>query len=332
MRRSVTKALLLVAAVSALGGWVALRERTPTPEDCTEVPTFAGREKCLRDILVATTRDSGPAGAARRLDDILREHPSLTDVCHQPSHAVAANSTTPVQEEMIGHLESEELRVCDWGIIHGLLDRYADAGTLKDVVALLGHCETLEDPGARSGCGDSVGHALYETVGEFSRAAEACTLHPKVLDACVSGVFMQFFSPVAPSDKGDQLGSAVPVDTLPELCRSVVGDVRTSCQRATYYAYSQILGPIRYRMSKSDRPGKVFVDEFLPGYLQGMAFCESHGGPGGAGCAEDLSRMTLQLLLPFDDPDLLGAVCDVAPRDSEAFCRTVATNLRAAAN
>lgn len=328
MKGSVARTLLLVAGVAALGGWVALRERAPSPEDCTEVPTFAGREKCLRGILVTTTRDSGPVAAARQLDGILREYPSLTDVCHQPSHAVATNSTTPGEEEMIDYLDSEELRVCDWGIIHGLLDRYADAGTLEDVVVLLGHCATLDDPGDRSGCGDSVGHALYETVGEFSGAAEACTLHPKVLDACVSGVFMQFFSPVAPSDKGDQLGSAVPVDSLPELCRSVGGDVRTSCQRATYYAYSQILGPVRYRMSKSDRPGNVFFDEFLPVYRQGVAFCESHGGPGGAGCTEDLNRMTLQLLLPFDDPVLLEAVCDAAPRDSKAFCRTVAANLR----
>ncbi len=320
--------LLLIAAAGVslllLGDDTVERaaDPAPTPGNCAEVETFAGREDCLRDLLAETTRTSGAQAAASRLAELLDTHPKLREVCHQPTHVVAEQLPTPTLLELSGYIRSSAMQVCDWGLIHGFLFRYAaSASGAENLTEVLGVCTSLTEPSGQVGCANAVGYSLYEFTEDFPTAAGLCETEEAVLRDCVNGVFIQFFSPVAPSDRGEAVGSSLPLTEIPELCALASRDVAAACYRASHYAYSQVLGPIRYEMSRAEDPTDLFEKEFLPAYEEGAAFCLSFPEYGGYGCAEELSRMALQLLVPFDDPTLLDEVCAATPSAAAEFCR-----------
>jgi len=330
-RTRVKRTLLVLLAAGLLAVFVLVRasNRSLVIDDCGKVETFAGREDCLRDALTSESKARGVLSAAVLLDGTLKANPRMRELCHQPSHAIASAHPAPSASAVVNYMNDPRLHVCDWGIVHGLLFQFvSDASEVAEVSGLLVGCEALKDAPSRVGCAASVGHALFEFTGEFSSAAAECVRFEGLLRDCVSGVFMQFFSPVAPSDRGEAIGSALRLEEIADLCALDSRDAAAACYRAAHYAYSQVLGPIRYEMSRSEEPSKIFAEKFLPAYLDGTRFCLSFPEYGGFGCAEELSRMALQLLLSFDDPTLLLAVCDATPSAAQEFCRFASSSLQ----
>lgn len=332
---------ILALSISALlaTGWVILSRPSDQTEsspagpasgtdqgptaggDCAAIETFAGREDCLRELLETTSRTEGAEPAAELLGEVLAENPRMRELCQQPSHAIAAVLPPPTLQELTAAMASSTMQVCDWGVIQGLLVRFASS--VDDITSLSGVlsvCGQLPDPGAKIGCSASVGHALFEFTGDFAIAARECAGYEELLRDCVSGVFVQFFSPVAPSDRGESVGSSLPIEELPQFCDLGDRDLDAACYRATHYAYSQVLGPIRYEMSRAKDPAELFEARFLPAYREGAEFCLSFPEYGGYGCAEEMSRMALQLVATLDEPSFLDKICAATPPAAAEFC------------
>jgi len=324
--------LAVAAALLSAASFALMRSSgrsTVSASDCAKVNTFAAREDCLREALASESSSRGVRSAAMLLAEVLEDNPRMRELCHQPSHAIAAVQPAPSASDVAAYMGDSQLHVCDWGVVHGLLFAFvSSASDVSEVSALLDACAALSDTSARVGCADSVGHALYEFTGEFAAAADECVRFEDLLRDCVSGVFMQFFSPVAPSDRGEALGSAIRLEDIADLCTLESRDAAAACYRASHYAYSQVLGPIRYEMSRVDDPADLFEEKFLPAYVDGTEFCLSFPEYGGYGCAEELSRMALQLLLPMGDPTLLEAVCAATPAAAQEFCRFASSSLQ----
>jgi hypothetical protein len=317
--------------VCAAGLWAFIRfTDAPQLEDCVTIETFKGREECLSTALSGVAKDNGPRAASVRLDEFLLAYPSMRETCHQPAHVVGKVSKMPTQEEMEFYLASPQLRSCDWGVLHGILFRYAQDLPLSGLEDLLAVCAELDDQAGRSGCADSMGHVFWEASHNFVSASRACRLVTGVLNDCVSGVFMQLYSPVAPSGTGEQIGASLSLAEVKDLCAAVDYDLMTACARAAHYAYSQILGPIRYQMSRSADPGAVLRTDFLPALGDGMRFCAGFAAFGATECSQELSRLSLQLLLGFRAPEMLDEVCSTVPTAAAAYCVEAQKSMSAA--
>ena len=322
---------VLSGLVCAAGLWAFTRiADAPRLEDCVTVETFKGREECLSTALGEVAKADGPRAASVRLDEFLLTHPTMRDTCHQPAHVVGKVSKMPTREEMESYLASPQLRSCDWGVLHGVLFRYTQDRPLSDLESLLEVCAELGDQAGRSGCADSMGHVFWEASRDFTTASRACRSSAGVLNDCVSGVFMQLYSPVAPSGTGEQIGAALSLAEVKDLCAVDERDLATACARAAHYAYSQILGPVRYQMSRAADPGTVFQTDFLPALGDGLRFCAEFAAPGATECSQELSRLSLQLLLGFRVPEMLDAVCSAVPTGAAAYCAEAQKNMSAA--
>jgi hypothetical protein len=295
--------------------------------DCVSVETFAGRESCLREALLAATKELGPLAAAEELDSLLTAHPQMRETCHQPAHVVGEVSNLPNREMMTDYLTARQLHTCDWGVLHGILFRYAQEHDVNNIAGLLDVCTQLRDGADRAGCADSIGHVLWEKAASFPAAANACAEVPELLDSCVSGVFMQLYSPVAPSGLGQAIGASMTLTEVVKLCDIDTATLATACARAAHYAYSQILGPIRYRMSKSPDPATEFRESFRPAFTDGVRFCAKFGQAGAVACTQELSRYSLQLLLTFQDAGMLNDVCAAIPEEVASYCNDARKSL-----
>ena len=312
---------MLGGLVCATGIWAFTRlADAPSMEDCVTIETFKGREECLSRALGEEAKANGPTAASVRLDAFLHAHPTMRETCHQPAHVVGKVSSMPTREEMESYLVSPQLRSCDWGVLHGILFRYTHDRPLSDLEGLLAICALLDDQEGRSGCADSMGHVFWEASRDFTTASRACRSSAGVLNDCVSGVFMQLYSPVAPSGTGEQIGASLSLVEVKDLCATLERDLLIACARAAHYAYSQILGPVRYQMSRAADPGTVFQTAFLPALSDGMRFCAGFAAFGATECSQELSRLSLQLLLGFRAPEMLDAVCSAVPSDAAAYC------------
>lgn len=331
--------LLLVASTTLF--W---RIRVDTPSGagarqlstCSRISDGAMREDCLRVSLAAIVTTDGPGVAASTLRTLLETEPPSSDLhrlCHTAAHA--AGSEHPVDRAALEtFLLSADAGVCEWGITHGLLAALVAAGPSgSDLASLLETCAALDAEPERLGCGDSVGHAIWELEGEFLPAVDRCfaanassvpASATAVSEACLSGVFMQFYRPVAPSSKDGEWYAPISDSDAIALCLALPPGREPACAEAAHYVFSDELK--RLRTDAVD--GTVDAEEGFPVlFEQALLFCGQFSEAGSRRCSDASARYFLQALrgLPGVDPRV--AVCSVLPTQRQQRCLDAASAL-----
>ena len=309
---------LLLAAVFAFIG------PRPGVAACMGLSSQSALERCLADAMVAA---GSPSEAAITLGEVLDDD-EVQLACHEASHEAGTRLYRDT-DGVSAFLTDPVAGVCEWGLEHGLLSAMV-AGTPSrvELEGLLEVCGGAADRGVQQACGDSVGHAVWEVERAFPDGVGLCMAAPSpVGDACVSGVFMQLYRPVAPSSAGDAVWSPpLSRGEVLDLCRDLGAPrAEEACAAAAHYAFAPDLQAARDEvLDASDRTaaaGEIFV----PILEDGLEFCTGFAGPGAERCAMELSRYALQMLryLPSDPVEAL--VCGRVPAGTVlSHCRNAA--------
>lgn len=299
----------------------------PNAEACRELGSQEAVERCL----VAAMLDSGSLGsAARVLGDALEKDERLQLACHEATHEVGQRLYAS-SFDFAGFLRLPESGVCEWGLVHGTLAAVAAADPGR-VDGFLDVCVALSDRGAGQACGDSVGHALWEIDRSFPSAVARCMRATSpVGDACVSGVFMQFYRPVAPTS-GEDAGEWSPPLSRREvrgLC-AALEDERASvaCAAAAHYAFAPDLQQARDRVLAATDPRAAADSVFVPVLDEAASFCAGFPGDAGDRCAMEVSRYALQMLRYLEAGAVESLVCGrFAAPGVRSYCRSAADSI-----
>lgn len=326
--------VLLVGCVLFAGSVFVLHRFGPGPSRLDECPGLLDarlRERCMRDALGELASVSGPVAAAAALGDLLTTQPEASDLrrlCHTAAHDAARG--IPVDITMLrGFLAAPSAGVCEWGLAHGLLTAWLDTSPPRDdVTGLLAVCVGLGSSDGRLGCADSVGHVIWESEQEFSTAVDGCFASSQtsveVSEACVSGVFMQFYRPVAPSGSSGTWTAPVTDAEIIHLCAGLAPAREPACAEAAHYAFSDELRSVRDRVVD----GKVDVAVGFPALLtQVVEFCSGFSSEGSVRCLDASARYFLQALQGVTPADPATAVCDHMPLPRRSRCLDVASAL-----
>ena len=312
--------------------------------------------------LVATAGPA--ATAASLGDFLAQEPASsdLRRLCHVAAHD-AGQSRRTNQAQLTAFLASRDAGVCEWGLAHGLLSALLTTDPAPtDLTALLTTCSTLREIATRLGCADSVGHMVWELEGEFGRAVDQCfsvsapatsttatsttatsttatsstaaatAASPdgasapahSVSEACLGGVFMQFYRPVAPSSERGQWSAPIDDAGIVDLCRSLPPAREPACAEAAHYAFSDELRRLRDAVLADG----AAASEFPSLLTDALEFCGRFSGPGAARCTDASARYFLQATQGLPDLDPVALICAPlapAPRDR---CTATAVSLR----
>lgn len=288
----------------------------PGMDSCRGLASQVATERCLVEAMLG---EGSPVGAARLLDSVLAEDEMLLLACHEATHEAGERLLTTATESRVrvvsSFLADPAASVCEWGLVHGLLAAVTADGVEPAVVeGLLGVCVDLPDPGARQACGDSVGHALWEVEGSFPVAVQRCLTVPSPTgDACVSGVFMQLYRPVAPSAAaGDPAEWSPPLShaEVRALCAALATDrAAGACAAAAYYAFAPELMEARDRVLASGDPVVSAAEVFVPVLEEALVFCSEFPAGSDAACAKEVVRYSLQMLRYLPAPAAEELVC-----------------------
>jgi len=299
----------------------------PGAQRCRELGSQAATERCLVEAML----DAGSLTAASgELEGALAADTSLRLACHEAAHEVGERFYD-ASVDVAAFLGSPSAGVCEWGLVHGLLaGLLADSPSPERVDALLAVCTETGDRGFQQACGDSVGHAIWESEGSFAASVERCLRAGSPIgETCVSGVFMQLYRPVAPSaDDGGVWSPPLTRDEVRALCDELPSSrAREACATAAYYAFAPDLGAARDVVLAADEPLAAAVSGFVPVLDAALGFCAGFQD-GAEGCAKEVVRYALQMLryLPADEVEALVCGRDlVAP--VSAHCRNAAVAL-----
>lgn len=329
----------LLAVLGALGmcaAFVSVLRGSAGPgiDSCRGLASRVATERCLVEAMLG---EGSPVGAARLLDSVLADDEMLLLACHEATHEVGERLLDGTASGVLvvsTFLVDSAAPVCEWGLVHGLLAAVTAAGVEPDAVeGLLDVCVGLPDPGARQACGDSVGHALWEVEGSFPAAVQRCLTAPSPTgDACVAGVFMQLYRPVAPSGaSGDQAAWSAPL-SRPEvraLCASLpAGRAGVACAAAAHYAFAPELTTARDRVLASGDPVASAARVFVPVLEEALGFCSEFPAGSDAACAKEVVRYALQMLRYLPSTDTEDLVCGRAPAGEVLdHCRKAAAAL-----
>ncbi len=289
------------------------------------------RERCLRDALGELSSVSGPVAAAAALGELLAAQPAASDLrrlCHTAAHDAGRGVRADVVT-LRGFLAAPSAGVCEWGLAHGLLTAWLDTAPLRaDVTGLLEVCAGLGSPDGRLGCADSVGHVIWEREQEFSTAVDGCFASTQVMievsEACVSGVFMQFYRPVAPSGSTGTWSAPVSDEEIIGLCAGLAPVRQPACAEATHYAFSDELRTVRDRVLDGD----LEASEGFPALLtRVVGFCSGFSNEGSLRCVDASARYFLQALQGIPSADPVAWVCDHVPPSRRDRCLDAASAL-----
>jgi hypothetical protein len=282
---------------------------SPSAERCRGLGSQVATERCLVDVMLAS---GSLTVAAQVLDDVLEKDETLQLACHEATHEVGARLRVS-SPDVGAFLQDPAAGVCEWGLVHGVL-----AGVAEDITepgradALLDVCVGLPDLGAQQACGDSVGHVLWEIEGSFSPAVLRCMrVGSPAGDACVSGVFMQLYRPVAPSS-AEALGSAwvppVSREEVRALCAALPDErAATACAAAAHYAFAPDLGNARDLVLAAPDPLAAAETVFLPVLDDALMFCA--GFDAADRCSMEVVRYALQMLRYLPSAEVEALVC-----------------------
>ncbi len=157
------------------------------------------------------------------------------------------NSAAPTERQhfsahVMGGLLAEKLgpggiAVCDasygFGCFHGFFAKIISTGGPELIRTLDAECVKKYGPFG-TGCQHGIGHGVLEYVGytNITKALEMCTMTTQKVPllGCVSGVFMEYNTPLAGAEKGLTPSSRAFDAAHPyEPCTSVPSEYRASC-------------------------------------------------------------------------------------------------------
>jgi hypothetical protein len=325
-RPAATLVLLSAAGLLLVVPQMLRSNTTPNAEMCRGLGSQEATERCLVDTMLAT--DSLTA-AAQTLDGVLDKDELLQLACHEATHEVGKRLHSE-SLEISTFLRDPSAGVCEWGLVHGVLAAAVEERSEPDRVdTLLDVCAGLPDSGTQQACGDSVGHALWEIEEAFAPAVMRCmqTVSPAG-DACVSGVFMQLYRPVAPSSQASESASiwAPPIsrEEVAELCASLPDDRSSSaCAAAAHYAFAPDLQNARDRVLATTDPLAAAETVFLPVLDDALTFCA--GFSAADRCSMEVTRYALQMLRYLPSTEVEALVCGrVQTKDVLTHCQNAA--------
>jgi len=331
VRRALTAVPLAIAV--GLGALAVSRVWTTSGEPldvalerCAASQDLGTLERCVAVTLVDGLGRRSAEEAADALERALVDEPLLLEACHVPSHEAGARLFRS-RSGLEAFLRHPSVMVCQSGLLHGMLAAYAaTTPPTGDVISLLERCaEMRETPGMLEACGDSVGHVVWESVGTFRPAVEACFTAggDRVAENCVKGVFMQFYNPVAPSEQGGMWAPPVGHGEVVALCSDLsTVPMRAACAEAAHYAWSDELTGVRADLwdLPADRRAGALGGVLLPTFGEALAFCAAFEGAGATRCAEQLLGFVLNALPPMPAEAVGAVVCEAVGAAQEPLC------------
>lgn len=146
------------------------------------------------------------------MNELARQNPGFSRVCHQIKHSVAERLYTP---DRLRDLIVSDDNTCFWGLSHGAIAEFtvrADEGDFWRTLPTL--CDDLTSPGHTESCSHGLGHAIVMRVQKTIFDAEVhCAKVPKVSQhACVEAVIMSYSDGEASQNEGVD----IKLDPLPE--------------------------------------------------------------------------------------------------------------------
>lgn len=302
--------LILAAGLLVFVPQILRSNTTPNAETCRGLGSQEATERCLVDTMLAT--DSLIA-AARTLNGVLDKDELLQLACHEATHEVGKRLHSE-SLDVGALLQDPSAGVCEWGLVHGALAAEVEERSESDRVdALLDVCAGLPDSGRQQACGDSIGHALWEIEGAFAPAVTRCMrIASPAGDACVSGVFMQLYRPVAPSSQASESTTAwvppVSRGEVAKLCASLPDDRASSaCAAAAHYAFAPDLQNARDQVLATTDPLGAAETVFLPVLDDALTFCA--GFAAADRCSMEVTRYALQMLRYLPSTEVESLVC-----------------------
>lgn len=204
-------------------------------------------------------------------------------------------------------LQEPSSLACESGLLHGLLSGMLHASPERaDVTYLLQLCTTLVEGGRIRACGDSIGHVIWEIEQSFQAASDWCLeVTSPAGDACVEGVFMQLYKPVAPVPKAREAqlvreGVALSQTEIVNLCNGLEGErASVACAVAAYYSSIQDFDSVQVLDMRSDA-GTTFRGMFA----ESLDFC-ARFTRGSTECMERITGHALSRLFGVQHVEIL---------------------------
>lgn len=248
MRRRIVLASTLAALGVVVAAVALLVGQTSTVP--TRTSAKAAMLACLDQVVAAQQQCLGDAMAVAGGEDVLGMEESLAAAieqdgrmvvtCHEAAHS-AGTRLFRSTEQVAAVIAAQQRPVCDYGVVHGLLEGYAAADTtLASLPVLLAACDGATQL-IRPNCADGIGHALYESTSNVRPAIGNCrgfAVELNVID-CVSGVLMQFYRPANPAARQANPNKDVPMEWFVSLCSELSDDLlRQGCVKGSAYPFA----------------------------------------------------------------------------------------------
>jgi hypothetical protein len=164
----------------------------PGNHDDWDAAAVSWATACINHQLVEITRRTGSKVSFVAVGHLLHDHPELDDTCHEGGHRAGELAVTELGEsyaETMAHTG----RMCLGGLQHGVLDAFGYTGPpLEAFAPLVAACSSHAEP---PDCAHGLGHAAWDSFGEFDISVEACAGFAAVdlFRQCSHGITMRYF-------------------------------------------------------------------------------------------------------------------------------------------
>lgn len=309
---------------------------------------------CLQNLFAAKSQQAGVIPALNELRDAMGQAPSLRFFCHETAHAIGRSSLV-VHEGQIEAAFADGYDVCDFGYYHGIIEASSSALSDREFAAAVPTlCADLAsvDRLFFLQCTHGLGHAAARRANndivralEFCDAIESSPAYPQemldgALNACGTGVTMEWFAVAGAVGRADGSAVSPAVDSLRDVCLVVPDRWEPECLEYV----GNTLDTGRPRESLTELAAWCLTTDYPASCFNGLARAAAGvglapedaievcalAGSGRRECLRDylLTVSTtidysvravdrICLLLPRKDRDGNGSVCDEARRLTE---------------
>lgn len=208
---------------------------TGSAVDCLSEGDRLSTTVCLQGMFSAKAQNVGVVPSLDELRTAMQATPALRFFCHETAHAIGRSSLV-VHEEQIAAAFADGYDVCDFGYYHGIIE--AAAGSLTDdefTAAVPNLCAELAsvDRLFFLQCTHGLGHAAARRANndmvralEFCDAIEGSPAYPAelldgALNACGTGVTMEWFAVAGAVGRADGEAVSPAVESLRDVCLAV---------------------------------------------------------------------------------------------------------------
>jgi hypothetical protein len=292
---------------------------------------FAAKTACFDPKAIheaATIPDPTDLFDAMHAMDVAR--PDVFTVCHNGSHKIGllvfnrAYREYGLDTAVFRQLLSAGRGTCMGGLVHGLLDAVGFVATEPDAYRNVIEACSTSVPSAAGGCGDAVGHSVWDAFENVSTAASVCAYFSsaQMRDDCSEGMLMRMYQRLEQTSKWYS-GTATPAefprwideavqmcDTWPSTPYPAAPDVdpREGCWRGVVYPMTQ---PVFYQLRLANGeypPAKKVMTDMVRQVIGG---CETFPARGRDLCLDRLGTYVGHLVM--FDRDEARTMCALWP-------------------